>query len=189
MVRGWAPAPMWTVNSHKCLNMKEISLVSTGAMMRGLSEPLSAGSTTRVAIDPTPAGLAEAARAFDGFVSAHGLPEPVRRRMLLALDEVLSNVVHHGGAPQGEPIHLTFALSADRLVVEVTDAARAFNPLDMPPPDTTAPLAARVPGGLGIALVRAMLSRVDYARRGHRNVLTLTLEVRSAVSGDVNGDS
>ncbi len=158
-------------------------------MMPGLSVPLPAGSTERVDIAPTPAGLVEAVRAFDGFVSARGLPESVRGRMLLVLDEVLSNIVRHGRAPLDAPIQLTFTCPADQLVVEVSDAGRAFNPLEAPLPDTTAPLETRVPGGVGIALVRAMLSRVDYARREPRNVLTLTLDVRPKASGDVNGDS
>ena len=157
--------------------------------MRGLTE---GQSSRRFVIDPTPAGLVEATHAFEAFGVDRGLAVEVRRRMLLVLDEVLSNVLRHGyrgQAPAGERIQLRFESSADRLVVEVSDTAPAFNPLDAPSPDTTLSLDARVPGGLGIALVRAMLSRVDYARHGHRNVLTLTLDVRPAASGDLNGDS
>lgn len=160
--------------------------------MRGLSESSSRESGQRLAVDPTTAGVAEAFGAFEAFAVSRGLPEAVRRRMLLVLDEVLSNVVHHGfegPPPAGSSIGLTFAAGTGELVVEVSDDGRAFNPLDAPPPDTTLPLGVRVPGGLGIALVRAMLSRVEYARRDHRNVLTLTIDLRADVSGDVNGDS
>src|SRR5579863_2653962 len=137
-----------------------------------------AGATTRLAVAATAAGLGDAGQAFDAFCHAHRLTEAVRRRMQLVLDEVLSNVVRHGRAPETAPIDLAFSWAPSRLVVEVRDAASPFNPLDLPPPDTTLPLEARAPGGLGIALVRAMLDEVTYARRDEHNILTLTLHVR-----------
>jgi anti-sigma regulatory factor (Ser/Thr protein kinase) len=127
-------------------------------------------------IPATDAGLKRAASAFDDFVNDRQVPIEAHRRFLLALDEVLSNIVRHG-QPGSTTIGLTFSMDADRLEVEVADSAGPFNPLDAPVPDTTSSLETRKPGGVGIALVRAFMDQVRYERRDDRNVLTLSARV------------
>ena len=63
--------------------------------------------------------------------------------------------------------------------VEVEDDGRAFNPLDLPPVDTTVPLEQRPVGGLGVHMIRQLMDSVEYRRADGRNILTLT---RRAVS-------
>jgi serine/threonine-protein kinase RsbW len=61
-----------------------------------------------------------------------------------------------------------------RLEARVADEAAPFNPLLLPPPDTTTPLELRQPGGLGIALVKALSDTVEYARANNRNQVTVS---------------
>ena len=65
----------------------------------------------------------------------------------------------------------------DVLTAEVADDAGPFNPLLVPAPDTTSPLEVRQPGGLGIALVRALTDDLTYERRDDRNRLIMTWRV------------
>jgi anti-sigma regulatory factor (Ser/Thr protein kinase) len=64
-------------------------------------------------------------------------------------------------------------LSADRLMVQVADDGIPFNPLPMDKPDTKMSLDDRKIGGLGIHLVRHMMSKVSYQRRVGKNVITM----------------
>lgn len=125
-------------------------------------------------------GVAQALAGFDAFARQAGLAESARWRFQVALDEILSNVVRHG-RPADAPapaVVVRFAVEDDDLRVEVSDTAPPFNPLTAPAPDTAAPLEAREPGGLGIALVVALMDDVQYERRGNENHVIMKRRVR-----------
>jgi serine/threonine-protein kinase RsbW len=120
-----------------------------------------------LSVPGTQPGVLQAIQAFEHFGRDHCVPRDAAWRFLLALDEILSNIIRHG-AP-GPAIGLTFSIEGEAIAVEVVDRAAAFNPLQVPPPDTTAPLEARQPGGLGIALVRRLMDETCYERRNDEN--------------------
>ena len=60
------------------------------------------------------------------------------------------------------------------MTVEIADDGRPFNPLeDTPTADTTSPMDERPIGGLGVHLVRTLMSDVRYRRENDRNRLTM----------------
>ena len=118
-------------------------------------------------------GVRQTLDDFEQFSRSQGLSDDLRRRFLVALDEVLSNTVRHARPADG-PIHVDFKLADNRLTVTVEDDAPPFNPLDAPPADTLSPLAQRKAGGVGIELVRSLLESVRYEHTGSRNRLTMT---------------
>ena len=110
----------------------------------------------------------------EAFGEAEGLGPESIFSVNLALDEVITNIIryaHDDG--QQHPILVRLALDQDVLSVEVEDDGRAFNPLDVPPPDIGATLDDRPIGGLGIHLVRSVMTAVEYRRENDRNVLTM----------------
>jgi anti-sigma regulatory factor (Ser/Thr protein kinase) len=113
----------------------------------------------------------QAIDAFERFGQRVQMPRPARWRIQLALDEILSNIVLHGVGPgaRDPAIDVRFSFKEGVVDVEIVDTAAAFNPLLVPPPDTTSPLATRPEGGLGIALVRYLVDEASYERRGDRN--------------------
>jgi serine/threonine-protein kinase RsbW len=137
-----------------------------------------------VAVPATDAGLRRAAEAFEAFTAGRDIPVSGRNRFLLALDEILSNIIRHGSPQPLARISLTFSIDRDVVSIQCIDSADPFNPLDAPAPDTTATLDARQPGGLGIALVRAMMDDVRYERRDGHNVLTLVARIPAPAAGD-----
>lgn len=125
------------------------------------------------------------AQAFCEDVDAPGLS---RANVMTALDEVLANIVHHGLKDVAGTIELTMGRDEQHVVAHVADTAGPFDPLLMPPPDTTLPMEKRKVGGLGIALVRALTDEVAYDRRDGRNHLTLTWRLGASPSKDGNAD-
>ena len=92
----------------------------------------------------------------------------------LAIEELVTNCIKHGYDDQGEHIiEITLKLSANELVLTVTDDGHPFNPLELPEPDTNLPLEDRPIGGLGIHLLRKMSDRMEYERKGGKNQITL----------------
>lgn len=124
-------------------------------------------------------GVREAASELLAFAKSSGLPKEAIWQLEVALDEVLSNVVRHGSAKgRVGPIAVDLDIEGARIEVVVTDDAPAFNPLEVQAPDASVPLEDRPVGGLGIALVKALMDEVTYERRDGRNRLTFrkTLE-------------
>jgi serine/threonine-protein kinase RsbW len=113
-----------------------------------------------------------------------GLTPPAAGRLELVLEEVLVNIVRYayGGATDGmDLIELSYMVEGPgHLRLEVRDWAPAFDPLA--PEDAgleerldanlEADLDDRLPGGLGLLLLRT-LSDAQYRREAGANVLTL----------------
>lgn len=114
------------------------------------------------------------ANALETFGAAHGLHEDVVFAFNLALDEVLTNTISYGYDDVGaHEIHVRLRVRAGLVQAEVEDDGRAFNPLDVPPPDLDLPLEERPIGGLGVHIVRSFMDEVEYRRDGTRNILIL----------------
>ena len=140
-----------------------------------------AGRHTHIAIGAPTVG--QAADALDAFCAAERLPADVAWRLRVALDEIVANIVAHGthGAQADEArpgtslepaLDVWFHREGTLVEVTVADDGPAFDPLARPDPVVTLPLDSRQPGGLGIALVKALMDEVRYARTT-RNVLTI----------------
>ena len=120
-------------------------------------------------VSGTLSGARDAVDAFERFGSTHDVPPGATWRFLLALDEILSNIVRYGLRDRDGDIHLTFATDADAVSIEIADHADPFNPLLTPAPDILSPLNQRQPGGLGIALVRQLMTETRYEWRDDQN--------------------
>jgi anti-sigma regulatory factor (Ser/Thr protein kinase) len=113
------------------------------------------------------------------FARRHKLADEECARLLIILDELFSNVVMHGyedpvGKENAEGhVEVALSLEADRLIIEFVDDGRPFDPLASLPPDLDVPAEERSIGGVGIAIVRALVDEAGYRRDGNRNRLTL----------------
>lgn len=91
----------------------------------------------------------------------------------LAVEEVIANVINHGYAGKTGSVGIRCDASPEKITIEISDSARAFNPLTVPEPDVSKDIEDRRIGGLGIFLVRRVMDSVTYQYRNHKNVLTL----------------
>jgi anti-sigma regulatory factor (Ser/Thr protein kinase) len=131
-------------------------------------------------VAPTTAGVATAFERLDLFQAEQGLDPEAAWRVHVALDEILSNVVRHGGGEGRAPtIDVTLNSTAFGLEVAVVDDGPEFDPLTLSEPDVTSSLEDRQPGGLGVYLVRRLMDRVEYTRRDGRNHLVMTRRTRA----------
>ena len=141
---------------------------------RGMMEATSDGFTIQIAND-----LSEIARVtvrLQAFGRMLGLAGWLVDPFVLALDELVANIVQHGlSAGDHETIRISITLDAARLCMEISDPGKAFDPLRAAPAaDLDSPLEQRRVGGLGVHFVRTMMDDVTYRREGDRNVLTLS---------------
>ena len=123
------------------------------------------------------ASLADLA-AVRAFVAAAcdevGVGTTVGEALVLAADEVCSNIVLHGYGPGTPgPITIEVERAADGARMTIADEGRAFDPADAPAPDLDAPWEQREAGGLGWYIVRRMVDELRYERRSGVNLVTL----------------
>jgi len=126
------------------------------------------------------AGLAQVAERVEFFGAAQRLPAEVVNAVNVVLDEAVSNAINHGydAGVRGE-IAVRLRRAGDRVLVEVEDDGRPFDPLQVPPPDLTLPLEQRPIGGLGIHLIRNLMDEVSYVRVGGRKLLKMVKRLAS----------
>jgi serine/threonine-protein kinase RsbW len=105
-----------------------------------------------------------------GFVAAE-----VAARLELAVEEWAVNVCHHAYAGAGGALSVSVREEGSRIVVEICDEGRSFDPTSLEEPDLRASLAERRPGGLGVFLIRRMVEDVRWRREGARNILTFSV--------------
>ena len=82
-------------------------------------------------------------------------------------------MVRHNAAGAGE-IGIDARLADGEIVVRISDYdSPRFDITQAPPVDTSAPLDARTPGGLGIHLVKQLMDGVEYDHHGRTSTITL----------------
>src|SRR5439155_16493028 len=113
------------------------------------------------------------------FARNNALPDEERSRLLIILDELFTNVVKYGyeGRPIEGHIEVNLSLDSGRLVIEFVDDGVPFDPLQSTPPDLDQSVEERQLGGVGLAIVRALVEEAGYRRDGDRNRLTLGRKV------------
>jgi serine/threonine-protein kinase RsbW len=136
---------------------------------------------TRLSLPAT----AESIAPFREFVRAGALEAGIEPQELekldLVLEEILINVARYAYAPDRGPVEVRyFADGPGKLLVEVVDSGRVFNPLEADPPDLSRGLADRPIGGLGVFLIRSMVASIDYRRDADRNILSFTFPSHTA---------
>jgi len=118
--------------------------------------------------------LPQVSLLLDELAADHHLPSDAVADMQVALDEVLTNIAQYAYPDPGDhKIHVAFSVYHDTLEAVIEDGGRPFDPLSVAPADRSVPLRERRVGGLGIHLVRNLMSEAAYARVGETNRLTL----------------
>ena len=111
--------------------------------------------------------------ALEEFAERDNWPPDLVFKLNLVIEELGVNIVNYSGA--AGDIEISLASDSERVIVEISDDGRPFNPLlDQDTPDVSAPLGDRPIGGLGIHLVRSMVDEMRYSREDGKNKLAIT---------------
>lgn len=109
------------------------------------------------------------------FCQACGFSKRQTFEINLALDELFTNIISHGFNDEEEHlIHVACVNEDGKLTITIKDDGVPFNPTDAPNPNLKCAFKDREIGGLGIHLIRSYMDRIDYKRKGGKNVLVLT---------------
>jgi anti-sigma regulatory factor (Ser/Thr protein kinase) len=99
-------------------------------------------------------------------------------QLVLALDEVVTNVITHGGLASGNAVTVTVDVQGNAILAAVEDPGPPFDPLsEAPPAPLTGSLQERPIGGLGLHIVRSIMQSLAYERADDRNRLVMRLDL------------
>jgi serine/threonine-protein kinase RsbW len=112
--------------------------------------------------------LAGAADRLEAWAAEAALADGARRNLLLAFDELASNVVKYARGATLLAVRVRPARSGGALLV-LEDDGEPFDPWSLADPDTTRPLEERLPGGLGLHLVKRLARSVSFRHVDGRN--------------------
>jgi phosphoserine phosphatase RsbU/P len=130
------------------------------------------GEAWRLSVSSEPEDTARAQRRIEAILRARDVPAAVVHDCSLAAEEVLTNIAKHAyGGAHGSETHIEVRLLREEIQVRFEDAGPPFNPLEQPDPDLDAPPAGQRAGGRGLVLLKHLVERCEYARKGDANVL------------------
>lgn len=116
-------------------------------------------------------GLPALLDALEAYLETAGAPPAAVSAVMIATDEVLSNVVDYSGAAR---VDVAASVRDGRVSIDVTDDGGQFDLTAATAPDTSLSVDDRDIGGLGIHLVRKLMQDVRYVREDEKNKLSFS---------------
>lgn len=125
------------------------------------------------------------ARWLDTIAVEQALPGETAYAMQICLEELLGNVLRHGGDDRRASVSVE--IDPNRLAMTVEDDARPFDVASAPVKHVQGSLEDLEPGGLGIGLVHDFSDRIEYSRAGLGNRVTVTFTLGKSASETAPG--
>lgn len=137
---------------------------------------------TRHSIPANLAALATIRQLVTQACQEAGLSTAASYRLILAVDEIATNIITHGYQEQGSTGDIAIAIdaTAQHLTVVLEDTGVAYDPRARGMPtaaDLDQPLSDREIGGLGVFLALQGVDRFDYQRSNNVNRNTLEVDL------------
>ena len=112
---------------------------------------------------------------IEKFSKKHEFPDDFEKQLLVVGDEIFTNIVNHGYEDKGGDIfvRLLFNKSHNEFVLTVIDQAVAFNQLEVNNPMVGSDAKTQQIGGLGIILIKKIMTEYAYDRINEKNILVL----------------
>ena len=136
-------------------------------------------NTWRKAFTGTIEDISAAAQWVNTIAVDQKFPEQLVFALQICLEELLTNVVRHGGAKSSgdlsevpiPPLNVEISISttAQRVSMTVEDNGKPFDVVNAPAHRIDQPLEEVQPGGLGIQLIRNFASSIAYEQAGLGN--------------------
>jgi serine/threonine-protein kinase RsbW len=115
-----------------------------------------------------------------GALKDHGVPDLQISEMVLALDEMCSNLMihaHHCNPDELFELHIQVEKNTP-VVFEIIDDGSTFDINQFAEPDVGNLVNEKRKGGLGIRLVKSIMDRIEYHSRNGKNVCRLVKNVQ-----------
>ena len=119
--------------------------------------------------------IPEALKVVEQFCDERKINTEFKNNLLVVADELYSNIVKHGYNNQGGEVFTRLLFNKDKkeFVLTVVDRAPAFNQLEVNNAPVDGDANKAQVGGLGILIVKKIMSQYAYDRINNKNILVL----------------
>lgn len=126
--------------------------------------------------------LSSLTEEVEEFAETHEVPPAQAQRVTLSLDELVTNIIQYGMKDDSEGlIRVRVEVHPERVRIEIEHRGFRFNPFEeVAAPDTSLPLKERPIGGLGVFLVKSLMTSVHYEHEDGTNRVILTRSLETA---------
>ncbi|MBG8552847.1 ATP-binding protein [Hymenobacter guriensis] len=108
------------------------------------------------------------------YLAALGQSELRVNQIVLAVDEIVANIVIHANAEDASK-HLDVRLNVENQVfrIELRDQGSSYSPASYQEPNMPEYIQQGRKGGMGMALVNRLMDRVEFTQHGDYNICRL----------------
>ena len=124
-----------------------------------------------IRVAPSTQNLADLRKELYELAQENDVPVPLTRRMVIAIDEAVSNVIEHGTPADADEVEVAIGFTPECITATITDRGVAFDPSKA----RTAVETHKFPKwGFGLYLIHLIVDSIEYERTScGKNVLTL----------------
>lgn len=114
------------------------------------------------------------------ILNKSGLTEIIRNQLILAVEEVCSNLIIHSHECNPKNfILLDVKFKTNSIIFEIKDSGKAFNIIEYKSPDINSVVKEKRKGGLGILLVRKIMDKIEFETDSTHNTCRLIKKIKS----------
>ncbi len=109
---------------------------------------------------------------------AESIPFSIKKRHQIRLiaEELIVNIINYAYDTDEGLIKIDLDLINNKeMILTIMDTGKRFNPLLSESPDTNKHFNQRIPGGLGIFMVKELADNVEYEYVNNQNILKIFL--------------
>lgn len=146
-----------------------------------------ARSVHSITIPSATSSLEVARRFVETYARAADLADDTVEHFKIAVDEACTNVIKHSyKGDNTRQIDIACIVDPESFTVRIRDEGQSFQPDLYKEPDIFDLAKRRRGGGLGVHMMRRLMDRVEYRKRGKVNEVNLTKYRSGALqNGDV----
>lgn len=116
------------------------------------------------------------------YLSPYTLTEKELNQIILAVDEITANlIIHANKEDESKFVKLSIFQTGDIFLFELSDTGNAFNQGKYREPDIGNNIKEGKKGGMGVALVKKIMDKVEFTTQGNSNICRLYKKVNPAV--------
>lgn len=112
------------------------------------------------------------------YLAPYGLSPIILNQIILAVDEITANlIIHSNNQDDSKFVNLAIYQEGDLFLFEISDNGKSFNQANYTEPDIKDYIRIGKKGGVGIALVKRIMDKVEFASDGYNNICRLYKKV------------
>ena len=130
-----------------------------------------------ITVKATYDSLKEISNFIHNIMECANISTDIVFQMDLVVEEAVTNIIKHGYREDNGSISINAEIDNEKITFSISDHAKPFNPLSIPPPDIDLNLDERQIGGLGVHLIRSMMTEVGYEYKDGVNTLHMVRKI------------